>query len=207
MLNKFIVERLILYNRICKDFSKAGKKWVTSRDIAEVLSKTSAQVRRDLSKLGKKGKPGVGYKIDELVMEINKLLGLDRHWNIVLVGAGNLGRALFFYPGFKREGFNFKMIVDSNPDKIGEKWKGIEITPVANLVQDINKKDIDIAIIAVPSASAQEVCDKVVRAGIREILNFAPCNLNVSDDVEIRYADLALELQNLSYTLKSRKNR
>lgn len=205
MLNKFVVERLILYSRICKDFSRDGKQWVTSRDIADVLSKTPAQVRRDLSELGKKGKPGVGYKISDLVMEINNLLGLNRRWNIALVGAGNLGRALFYYPGFKREGFDFKMIVDNDTDKVGKKWKNIEITPVSDLMQNLNKKEIDIVILAVPVSAAQEVCEKVVEAGIKEILNFAPASLNVPEDVEVRNADLALELQNLSYTLKSRK--
>ncbi len=207
MINKFIVERLILYNRICKYFSKEGKKWVTSRDIAAVLSKTPAQVRRDLSELGKKGKPGVGYRIDELVEEINKLLGLSQFWNIALIGAGNLGRALFYYPGFKREGFNFKVIVDNDSKKIGTVWNDTEIRPEKQLVEIINKNKIDIAIIAVPVSAAQKVCDKVVTAGIQEILNFAPCNLNIPDNVEVRNADLALELQNLSYTLKNRKSR
>lgn len=198
MLSKPTVERLVVYNRILKKLDREGQKWITSKKIADVLSRTSAQVRRDLSFLGKKGKTGVGYKIKDLIKELDKVLGLNTEWGLVLIGAGNLGRALFYYPGFRREGFEFRVVIDSDPKKIGKKWSGVTIKSIEKLKKSIDKKDVCIALLAVPAGAAQKVTEDLVDAGIKEILNFAPVTLNVPEDVNVRYVDLALELENIS---------
>jgi redox-sensing transcriptional repressor len=205
MLNKAAVERLIIYNRVIKELRSKGEKWVTSTDIAEVLSKTPAQVRKDISSLGPKGKRGVGYNIKSLIRDLDKALGLNAGYNLALVGAGNLGRALIGYPGFKREGFICGLIIDSDPEKIGTKISGIKVESPEKLSQKIKKNSIDIVVIAVPAPAAQDVADKVIEGGIKEILNFAPVTINAPDDVNIRYVDLALELENLAYSLNYRK--
>lgn len=205
MLNKATVERLIIYNRVIKELHSRGEKWVTSTGIAEVLSKTPAQVRKDISSLGPKGKRGVGYNIEKLIRDLDKALGLNGRYRLALVGAGNLGRALIGYPGFKREGFICRMIVDSDPQKIGKEISGIKVESPERLSKKLEKKGIDIAVIAVPGSAAQDVADKVVEGGIKEILNFAPVNINAPEDINIRYVDLALELENLAYSLNYRK--
>jgi len=205
MLNKHTIARLIIYNRILKDLYRNGRKNVTSNVIAKVLSKTPAQVRRDLSNLGRRGKPGVGYDIKNLIDNIDGILGLKRTWGVMLIGAGNLGRALLYYPGFKREGFEFRIVVDNDIKKIGKKLNGIVVSSPRTLKNKIKQNNIKIAIIAVPEEVAQRVTDKITDTGIREILNFAPVTLNVPDNVNVRYADLALELENLSYYLSMRK--
>jgi redox-sensing transcriptional repressor len=207
MPSKHTIKRLVIYNRVLKDLDRKGDIWITSEKIAEIISRHPAQVRKDLSSLGRKGKPGVGYNIKNMIDDIDSVLGLKSEWGVVIIGAGNLGRALCYYPGFKRQGFEFRMIVDNDPKKIGKKWGGITISPLRNLKQTIKKLDINIALISVPEAAAQAVADKVVEAGIKEILNFAPATLIVPDDVNISYADLALELENLSYHLSRRKEK
>lgn len=205
MTNKHTVERLIIYNRVLKELLKNKVEWVTSKKIGELIFRTPAQVRRDLSSLGKKGKPGVGYESSNLIKELDRVLGLNKTWGVILVGAGNLGRALFHYPGFKREGFEFRVVVDNNSMKIAKKWKDVRINPAKDIKRKIKQKNISIAIIAVPESSAQQVADVLIEAGIKEILNFAPVTLNVDKDVNVRYADLALDLENLSYHLSYKK--
>ena len=207
MISSKTVERLIVYNRLLKDLYSRGHKWVTSEGISEALSSNSAQVRKDISSLGRKGKPGVGYNIKSLTDDINTLLGLNEIWGVLLIGAGNLGRALFHYPGFMREGFEFRAIVDNNEKKIGKRWGRLRIISPSQMRGEIRRKNIRIAVITVPSKSAQIIADKTVEAGIKEILNFAPVNIIVPEDVNVRYADLALELENLSYHLSLRLNK
>jgi redox-sensing transcriptional repressor len=204
MISKHTVERLIIYNRVLKDLFSRGEMWATSNRIARILSKTSAQVRRDLSFLGKKGKTGVGYNIKGLINDLDRVLGLKNTWAVMLVGAGNLGRALFFYPGFKREGFEFKAIIDNDPKKIGRKWGGTKIDSLKDLKKMAMQKKINIAIIAVPENAAQDVADSLLQAKVEEILNFAPVALSVPKNVNVRHADLALELVNLSYLCKNK---
>ncbi|MBN2406986.1 MAG: redox-sensing transcriptional repressor Rex [Elusimicrobia bacterium] len=204
MLNRHTVERLVIYNRVLKDLAKKNVKWATSEKIAEILFRSPAQVRKDLSFLGKKGKPGVGYNIRSLIGELDSTLGLRKTWGVALIGAGNLGRALFHYPGFKREGFEFRAIFDNNSSKIGRRWGDITVTPITSLNSVVRKRKINIAVMTVPDYAAQEVADKLTAAGLKELLNFAPVTLNVADNVNVRYADLALELENLSYNLNHR---
>lgn len=206
MISKRTVKRLVIYNRILKDLYESGEFGVTSGKIAQILSITPAIVRRDLSALGKKGTRGVGYDILELINVIDSILGLKSTWGVILVGAGNLGRALFHYPGFKKQGFEFRIVADGDPAKIGKTWGGIKIDPVKSVSKNkLIKQDIEIAVIAVPDISAQSIADMLIRAGIKEILNFAPVTLNIPEDVTVRYVDMALELANLSFNISNRK--
>lgn len=207
MISNHTIERLIIYNRFLKGLYNKGYSVITSKKIAQTFSKTSAQVRRDLSSLGKKGKPGVGYNIKNLVNDIDDVLGLKRTWGVILIGAGNLGRALFYYPGFKREGFEFRMVIDNDPQRTGKKWSNIRISDLKALKTKIRLKNISIAVITVPERSAQKVADELVKAGIKEILSFAPVTLNVPRNVNVRYTDMALELENLSYHLARRRQK
>jgi len=198
MLNTHTVERLVIYNRVLKGLAQKRSKWVTSKEIARKLSKTPAQVRRDLSILGRKGKPGVGYNIEVLINDLDGVLGRNRIWNVAIIGAGNLGKALFSYPGFKREGFKFKAIFDNAPDKVGKKWDSLVIKSSGEIERAVKKGGIDIAVITVPKNSAQGVAEALVKAGIKNILNFAPVMLDLPEDVRVRNTDLSLELENLS---------
>ncbi len=205
MYNKHIVERLIIYNRVLKELSRAGIKRVTSAMLAEKLSKTSSQIRRDFSEVGKKGKPGVGYNVEELVQALDRDLGLNRKWGVALVGAGNLGRALFYYPGFKKEGFEFRAVFDSDPSKVGKVWSGIRIASTRDFKKKIKKKNIEIGIIAVPASGAPEVAKGIIGAGVKALLNFAPVTLDLPSDIYLRYADLAMDMENLSCYLSEKK--
>ncbi|MGM0568896.1 MAG: redox-sensing transcriptional repressor Rex [Elusimicrobiota bacterium] len=205
MQNKHIVERLIIYNRALKELRRGGAVQITSESLGDILSKTSSQIRRDLSEVGKKGKPGVGYVVDELIDSLDQILGLHKKWGLVLVGAGNLGRALFYYPGFKKEGFQFRAVIDSDPGKKDRDWSGVKITGPGDLKKEIAQKQIDIGVIAVPSSAAQDVAWDLVSSGVKAILNFAPVSLDLPESVFLRDADLAMDMENLSCFLNRRK--
>ncbi len=204
-ISKHTVKRLIIYCRLLRDAYESGCLWITSKEIAEKLAINSSQVRRDISFLGKKGKSGVGYDMKSLIDNIQDVLGLKQKWGVVLIGAGNLGRALVYYPAFRAEGFEFRLAIDNDSRKVGKKWCGMKIETIDGLKKKIEKKEVEIAVIAVPKESAQWVADELVNAGIKEILNFAPVALKASKEVTITYADLSLELRRLSYHLSSRR--
>lgn len=204
-INRNTIHRIIMYNRILKEAQRNKIDFITSKEISDILIKNPAQIRKDLSYINIKGKPGVGYNVISLVSKLDSLLGLNKMWNVMLIGAGNLGGALFFYHGFKREGFEFKAVIDNDSGKIGKKWNGIVISSVKNIKNKIRDNKISIAIIAIPRDAAQKIVDKLIDAGIREILSFAPEPLNVPAGVNVRYVDLALELENLSCHLSYKK--
>ena len=205
MINTQTVERLVMYNRALKTLEKSGEKWVTSTRLAGTLAKSPAQVRKDLSLVGKMGKPGVGYNTRSLRKDLDRIIGLDRDWGVAIIGAGNLGKALFRYPGFRREGFRFLAVFDSDPKKIGKKWGDVRIRASGEIVSRLRAGDIKIAVIAVPAAAAQKAADSIIESGIREILNFAPVALNVPEGVNVRNADLAFEMENLTFFLCGRE--
>ncbi|MDQ1635553.1 MAG: redox-sensing transcriptional repressor, partial [Frankiaceae bacterium] len=160
---------------------------------------TGAQVRKDLSQLGSYGTRGVGYHVVSLADEISRELGLTSHRAVVLVGVGNLGRALAGYGGFRTRGFRIAGLVDASPECIGSAVDGVEVRPLADLEDLVRAAGSPIGVIATPAPASQAVCDRLVAAGVRSILNFAPTVLVAPDDVEIRKVDLAVELQILSF--------
>ena len=172
---------------------------ISSERLAELAGVNAAKVRKDLSYLGSYGTRGVGYDVDYLLHEISRELGLTRDWPVVIVGIGNLGRALANYRGFGARGFRIVALVDADDELVGDAVGDLTIEPMAALAGIVEERKITIGMIATPAPVAQEVADRLVGAGIRSILNFAPAVLTVPNGVSIRKVDLAIELQILSF--------
>jgi redox-sensing transcriptional repressor len=196
------VRRLSGYYRILGDLRAAGEETVSSYGLARRAGATPAQVRKDLSLFGHFGKRGTGYSVVQLEAEIRAILGLNRSWRVGLVGAGNLGHALAAYREFPREGFEILAVFDSDPAKIGQNWNGMRVRSIDDLGAVVREERIEIGIITTPASSAADVADRLVRAGVRGILNFAPKKLFVPDHVNLRNVNLAIELESISYALK-----
>ncbi|HHC08237.1 MAG TPA: redox-sensing transcriptional repressor Rex [Actinobacteria bacterium] len=197
------ISRLPIYLR-CLAAASPGATFCSSEQLAEIAGVNSAQVRKDLSYLGSYGVRGVGYNIAELEAQIRRVLGLDREYPTVIVGAGNLGRALARYDGFADAGFRVVALFDVDPAKVGPGPAGIPILAMGELERVVRDEDVAIAILAVPASAAQGVAERLAEAGIRSILNFAPTVLRIGDGVEVRRVDLSTELQILTYHLRSR---
>lgn len=195
------VARLPIYLRCLA--MRAGTGTCSSEDLARTAGVNAAQVRKDLSFLDAQGVRGVGYDVDELRLQIRKALGLTHEFPIVIVGAGNLGRALANYRGFGEWGFSIAAIVDVDARKVGSRISGTTIESMADLETIVSGQGIEIGIIATPSAQAQSVGERLGAAGIRSILNLAPTVISV-DGVEVRRVDLSTELQILAYHLQER---
>jgi redox-sensing transcriptional repressor len=195
------VRRLSIYSRCLAQLDEDGVKTISSQELAERFHLNSAQVRKDLAYFGEFGIRGIGYYVANLRAELSRLLGLDREWRVALVGFGNLGSALFHYRGFARQGFRIAAIVDDDPAKAGRPVDGLEILPLAELPRVVKQQGIQIGVIAVPGESAQAVADRLVAAGVRAVLNFAPARLEVPKDVRLQNVDLSIELENLSFHL------
>lgn len=196
-----VIPRLSLYYRVILE---SRKKFISSDEISKLTHFTSAQVRRDLGYFGQFGIPGRGYDTDILKSSISKILGLDRSWNVALVGAGNLGSALLSYKGFLRQGFKISCAFDKSRHKIGKKVNSVTIMDIKDLGRLIKKRRIRIAILAVPKEVAQEVADRLVNAGIKAILNFAPIRPKLPKSVTMLNIDLSIELERLAYFLSKR---
>jgi len=193
------VRRLSHYLRALEGFEEEGGATVSSEELASRGHTTAAQVRKDLSHFGSFGKRGLGYRIVELLERLRAILGVDRVWRVVLVGAGRIGSALFEYPDFKSRGYDCVAILDSDPEKIGVRWGTTEIRPPEDLETVVAELEIDLVILAVPASEAQEVADRAVRAGIKGILNFAPVQIKVPSSVPVEDVNLVMELEALSF--------
>jgi len=196
------IGRLSLYSRYLAEADEKGITTVSSHNIAQATGVTPAQVRKDLAYFGEFGTRGVGYNSRELYNYIMKILGLDKRWSIAIIGAGNLGSALTQYKGFQQRGFDVKCIFDNDPKKIGKKLANVEICSIDSLEEKVKELDIKLGIIAVPAQAAQEVADRLVKAGIKGIINFAPINITVDESVILRRVDLAAQLEYLTYYLE-----
>ena len=198
------VRRLSHYLRFLDEFEAAGKRTVSSDDLAQRGGITSAQVRKDLSHFGSFGKRGMGYPVTALRERIAAILGLGRTWRVAVVGAGKLGSALFHYAGFRRQGFSIVAVLDTDPAKIGRRWGEVEVEDVGDLPRVVRRRAIDLAIITTPAEAAQIVADALVAAGVRAILNFAPRKLQVPPEVTLRDVNLTIELESLTFALTHR---
>lgn len=196
------VRRLSGYYRILGDLRVAGEETVSSYGLARRSGATPAQVRKDLSLFGHFGKRGTGYSVPQLEIEIRTILGLNRSWRVSLVGAGNLAHALVAYREFAREGFEIVAVFDNDPAKIGQDWNGMRVRSIEDLADVVGQERIEIGIITTPAAAAADVAERLVQAGVRGILNFAPKKLFVPDHVNLRNVNLAIELESISYALK-----
>jgi redox-sensing transcriptional repressor len=203
-ISESAVRRLSLYLRLLQEADGAGADTISSGQLAERGGTTSAQVRKDLSLFGSFGKRGLGYSVPELLSRIRSILGLEHEWRVALVGAGKLGSALASYRDFEARGFRILAVFDSDPDKVGSSWGAVTILADEEMDRAVRREAIDMAILAVPAESAQAVVDRLVRAGVRGILNFAPVRLRVPADVVLKNVDVTLELEGLSFAVSSR---
>ena len=195
------VTRLSVYSRFLERLDQNGVTTVSSGEIAEGVGVSPAQVRKDLAYFGEFGTRGVGYNVKDLMRYTLKILGLDRQWALILVGAGNLGFALCTYKGFNMRGFSIVSVFDDDLTKIGKKINEMEVLPLERMPEVIEKENVKIGIIAIPPNGAQEVADIMVKNNIQAILNFAPVALNVPDHVEVRNVDLSVKLEILTFNL------
>lgn len=193
------VGRLPIYLRALVEIAESGATTVSSEHLAEAAGVNSAKLRKDLSHLGSYGTRGVGYDVAYLIHQVRRELGLTQHWPVVIAGIGNLGHALANYRGFAERGFVAAALVDADPAKIGEQIEGLAIRHVDELPEIVREHASAIGVISTPAAAAQDVADRMVAAGIRSILNFAPVVLVVPEGVSVRKVDLAIELQILTY--------
>jgi redox-sensing transcriptional repressor len=193
------VRRLSLYLRQLEAFKRKDRRTVSSKQLGESLGLTDAQVRKDFAYFGQFGHPGIGYRVDDLIGQVKRILGTDKTWNVLLIGAGNLGRALLAYRGFDQKGFRLIAVFDADPGKVGKKHGGFVIQSLTEMAAAVQKQNIKLAMIAVPADNAQDVADQLVAAGVRGLLNFAPVSLTVPPDVALNAVDLAVQLEQLSF--------
>ncbi|MEN6326863.1 MAG: redox-sensing transcriptional repressor Rex [Syntrophomonas sp.] len=195
------VMRLSIYSRYLKQLMDEEKETISSGEIAIGVGVSSAQVRKDLAYFGEFGTRGVGYKVEELYGYLMKILGLDRRWNIIIIGAGKLGSAFALYQGFIDRGFTISAILDIDEKIIGTQLEGVMIEDMAVLEERVKEKNITLGVITVPAFAAQEVTDKLVASGVKAILNFSPRVLKVPNEVILRNVDLSVNLEVLSFYL------
>ena len=199
------VRRLSAYLRFLEDFEHRGLTTISSEELARRGGTTSAQVRKDLSFFGSFGKRGLGYSVPELAGRLREILGLGREWRIIIVGAGKIGAALAQYRVFRQRGFSILAAYDNNPEKIGRRLEGIQVRDIEQLERDIQREQPDIVVLTVPGEEAQRVVDRVVQAGVKAILNFAPTQLHAPPDVSVKTVNMAMELEGLSFALTNRE--
>lgn len=198
------VRRLSLYLRFLEESTNRGLVTISSDELARRGGTTSAQVRKDLSFFGSFGKRGLGYSVPELTESLREILGLRRDWQVIIVGAGKIGTALAQYRGFRQRGFRVTAVYDRDPKKIGTRWDTLTVRDMAEIERDIAKEHPDIAVLTTPAEEAQVVVDRLVSAGMRALLNFAPIQLHVPADVTLKNVNMAMELEGLSFALTNR---
>lgn len=200
-ISQAVIGRLPRYFRYLGELRDAGVERISSQELSELMKVTASQIRQDFNNFGGFGQQGYGYNVEYLYKEIGKILGLDRKHNFVIIGAGNLGRALGNYMNFERRGFIFRGMFDCNPEMIGEEVRGIKVMPMCEMEQFVRENDIDIAVLTIPKTSALDVADKLVRNGIRAIWNFAHVDLNVPEGIQVENVHLSDSLMKLSYNI------
>jgi redox-sensing transcriptional repressor len=197
-----VVGRLPLYLRALTQMAASGKEITSSQELGERLGISSAQIRKDLSQFGEFGKQGTGYNIAYLLDQLRRILHVDQVWDVVLIGVGDLGRAIAHYAGFVDRGYRVVAVYDNDPSKIGTQVGAFTIQNAAGLVSDVRSRGIGIAMLAVPARDAQEVSDRLVEAGIRAILCYAPTSIVVPRSVYVQYIDPVLHLQRMTYYMR-----
>jgi redox-sensing transcriptional repressor len=198
-LSRASVHRFSLYLRHLERLQLEGSQKISSSQLGEALGINDAQVRKDLAYLGNLGQPGIGYLIHDLVAALRRRLGIDRPWPAVVVGVGNLARALLRYRGFQRQGFSFVALFDSDPRKVGQQVDGLTIYPPERIAEVIAATSAELGVLAVPANAAQGIAETLVNAGIRGILNFAPTVLRLPPRISLVSVDLAVQLEQLAF--------
>lgn len=196
-----VVGRLPLYLRALSEMLAQGKEVTSSQELGERLGISSAQIRKDLSQFGEFGKQGTGYTIGYLTDQLRRILKVDRVWDVALVGAGDLGRALAHYGGFLDRGFRIQFVFDKDPAKVGKRIGPFTVLDSAEMMSELRAHSIQVAMLAVPAAEAQSVTDRLVKAGVRAILCYAPTSLTVPPHVHVQYIDPVVHMQRMTYYL------
>jgi redox-sensing transcriptional repressor len=197
-----VIGRLPIYLRALTRLAEEGQqKTTSSHELGEQLGISSAQIRKDLSHFGEFGKQGTGYHIEYLVDQLRQILNLHVEWDVAVIGAGHLGHALANYNGFKDRGFRIRWLFDNDPTKVGQKTSGLVVQHIDKLEETIKENKVEVAILAIPPGSAQSVTDRLIKAGIKAILSYAPVHLIVPDGVQVSYSDPVTDLQRMSFYL------
>lgn len=196
-----IIGRLPVYLRALQQLAEKGILTTSSQELGEIIGISAAQIRKDISQFGEFGKQGTGYSIPFLIERLRDILKVDRVWEVIIVGMGDIGHALARYNGFANRGFHISMVFDNDPEKIGQKVGEYEVHDTATLPEKVKQNKIKIAMLAAPAASAQEITDLLVKAGIKAIVNYAPTSLNVPSGVRVQYIDPVTHLQRMTYYL------
>jgi redox-sensing transcriptional repressor len=200
-ISQAVIARLPRYLRYLGDLKDRGVERISSQELSKMMNVTASQIRQDFNNFGGFGQQGYGYNVEYLYAEISKLLGLSEKHHLVIIGAGNLGRAIANYMNFERRGFLFKGIFDRDPELYGKKIRDMEVQPMENLESFIKEQDIDIAVMTIPKTGAVEVAEILVKNGIKAIWNFAHVDLEVPKDVQVENVHLSDSLMKLSYKL------
>ena len=198
-----VIDRLPVYARALELLDRQGCAIISSQELGEQLGVTPAQIRKDLSYFGRFGKQGRGYNVKRLLEELREILGLTRQWQMVLVGVGKLGRAIGAYGGFAPQGFRIVEVFDADPAIVGAEVDGLVVKPVDKLPDVLQRRKIEIGIVAVPAANAQEVIDILVASGVKAILNYAPMAPHVPPNVWVKDIDPVLSLQSMTFYIKN----
>jgi redox-sensing transcriptional repressor len=197
------IRRLSLYLRQLESFAAESRHTVSSRELGRALGLGDAQVRKDLANFGSFGQSGVGYRVEELVGKLKRILGVDRSWDVVLMGAGNVGRALLAYRPFREKGFRLVAVFDSDTRLHGQQFGGVKVQPFSEVGETVRRVGAKLAVIAVPAEAAQRAADALVAGGVRGILNFAPVNLKVPEGVAVNSVDLVVQLEQLAFQVNA----
>jgi redox-sensing transcriptional repressor len=197
-----VIGRLPIYLRALTQLSQQGHEITSSHELGQRLGISSAQIRKDLSHFGEFGKQGTGYQISHLQAQLKQILQVDREWQVVVVGAGDLGRAIAHYGGFLERGFRVIAIFDNDTKKIGTGTGDLKVVDTAKMKDFITQRSVKMAMIAVPAEYAQNVANELIGAGVRAILNYAPITLTVPDEVHVQHIDPVTHLQRMTYYLE-----
>jgi redox-sensing transcriptional repressor len=201
LIPDIVVGRLPVYLRSLQRMAANGRQMTSSQELGERLGISPAQIRKDLSQFGEFGKQGAGYQIDYLIDQIRDILHVKQVWEIAVIGTGDIGSAVARYGGFANRGFAVCLLFDNNPEVIGKQIGPFTVHDIADLEQSIREAGVKIAMIATPASQAQGVADRLVEAGVKAILNYAPVSLNVPSDVHVQYIDPVIHLQRMTYYL------
>ena len=194
-----IIGRLPIYLRALQRMADKGVQTTSSQELGERVGISAAQIRKDISQFGEFGKQGTGYRISFLIDKLREILKIDRIWDVVIVGAGDMGHALARYQGFINRGFRVVMVFDNNQAKVGQQVGEFVIKDISGMVAEIQNAGVQVAMLTVPAPAAQDATDMLVKAGIKAILNYAPISLNVPEDVRVQHIDPATHLQRMTY--------
>jgi len=200
-ISQAVIGRLPRYFRYLGELRDEGVERISSQDLSELMKVTASQIRQDFNNFGGFGQQGYGYNVEYLYREIGKILGLDQTHNFIIVGSGNLGRALGNYLNFERRGFLLKGMFDQNPEVIGSMVRGVKVMPMEEMEQFVRDNDIDIAVLTLPKTSAVPVADRLAQNGIKAIWNFAHVDLNLPEGIQVENVHLSDSLMKLSYNL------